>query len=134
VSGWRRKALELFPERRRSVEAALSVYELFGDLTYDLKYAYISTSPNRGFIDRVYHFAAWCFEAGQNQELRNAVAVGFYEHLPALASVRRDFATRLSPDAFKELEPLFRQMLEQADYDAFVSEVARAGASTGPQN
>jgi hypothetical protein len=134
VSGWRRKALDLFPERRRSVEAALSVYDLFGNLAYDLKYAYTSASPDQGFIDRVYQFAAWCFEPRQNWELRNAVAVGFYEHLPAVASVRRDFATRLSPDAFKELEPLFRQMLEEADYDAFVREVARAGASTGPQN
>jgi hypothetical protein len=84
-------------------------------------------APDRDFLERVYQFAEWCFGAHQNQYLRNAVAVSFYEHLPAFGPARSDLARRFTPAMWTELQPLLKQMLPVRDYDAFAAEIHAVG-------
>jgi hypothetical protein len=127
MAGWRRKALELFPERARMLRAPGGVYAVFSELLHDLEHTYRQNAPDRAFIDRVYGFAAWCFSPRQNAYLRNAVAVSFYEHLPAFGPARSDLARQFTPAMWAELQPLLYQMLPPQDYDAFAAEIHALG-------
>ena len=77
MSGWRREALEVFPERAETVRRARSIYDLLGTLSLDPRAAYAAVPPNRRLIERIFDFVAWCFRPRQNRALRNAAAVGF---------------------------------------------------------
>jgi hypothetical protein len=133
VAGWRRKALELFPERTLMVREPGGVYTLLRNLLAELEHAYRMDAPDREFIERVYEFAAWCFGPRQNPYLRNAVAVSFYEHLPAFGPARSDLARQFTPTMWSELQPLLHQMLPPRDYDAFAAEIHSLGHDRTPQ-
>jgi hypothetical protein len=125
VSAWRREALARFPERRRAILEALSLYELLGALEYDLCATYRGERIEPTLAEQVFAFAAWCFDARRNWDLRNAVAVGFYEHVPNTPAGRRDIAERLSFDVLTELQPLFLSMLSPSAYEALMTEIVR---------
>jgi hypothetical protein len=127
VAGWRRKALELLPERARMLKSSGGVHAVFAELLHDLERTYRQPVPDRAFIDRVYRFAAWCFAPRQNAYLRNAVAVSFYEHLPAFGPARSDLAREFTPAMWTELQPLLYQMLPPGDYEAFAAEIRALG-------
>ena len=127
MSGWRRKALELFPEREAMIRFPDGVHVVFAQLVGDLHHAYRQTPPDRDFIDRVYDFAAWCFNPKQNPYLRNAAAVSFYEHVPDFKPARADLAARFTDAMWGELQPLLYQMLPPESYDAFEREIRDRG-------
>ena len=127
MSRWRRKALELFPERAPDIRRVENVTLLLVDLNAELRHAYAKVPPDRNLIDRVFAFAMWCFKPMQNPYLRNAVAVAFFEHVPYNgAEARRDLVEHLTQRELAELEPLFKQMLEVPVYDALHIEIDRA--------
>ena len=97
----------------------------FWELENDLRAVYRGERSEPDLPDRVFAFAAWCFQAQQNWHLRNAAAVGFYEHLPNVEAGRRDLAERLSKEALTELRPLFFQILPQPIYEAMSLEIER---------
>jgi hypothetical protein len=117
--------MELFPESRAGFERARSVYEVLADLGYALHQGYRSGAPDSGLVDRVFRYAAWCWDPRQDWALRNAVAVGFYEHVPAYGpEARRDLIARLSAGDIEQLQPLFRQMLDSETYAALQAEIS----------
>jgi hypothetical protein len=118
VSQWRRKALSTFPDRAPALTGAFSIYDLLGDLLFDLQAAYKDGESER--IDRVWAFAGWCFEPRRHSSVRNAVAVSFYEHIPHFGPAARDMPNRVSLDVFRELLPAFRVTLDDQAYDEFV--------------
>jgi hypothetical protein len=127
VAAWRRKALELFPDKPSMIREPGGVYALLSNLRAELELAYRAENPDRDFIERVYQFAAWCFGTRQNVYLRNAVAVSFYEHLPAFRPARGDLARQFTPQMWAELQPLLHRMLPKQDYDAFAFEIHSLG-------
>ena len=127
MAAWRRKALEMFPDRLPMIREPGGVYTLLANLRDALEHTYCLDAPDWGFIERVYQFAEWCFGPRQNQYLRNAVAVSFYEHLPAFGPARPDLARRFTPAMWTELRPLLKQMLPVQDYDAFAAEIHALG-------
>ena len=128
VAGWRRKALEMFPEREAMLRRGDGIHTVLVDLRGDLEQAYRREPPNHALIDRVYAFAAWCFGPRQNRDLRNAAAVSFYETLPAFAPARADLARHLTPAMWVELRPLLYQVLPPDIFDPLE---AKVGAVTG---
>jgi hypothetical protein len=131
LSSWRRKALELFPEREAMLRAGFGVHTVFAELSGDLRAAYRAVPPDRAFIDRCFVFARWCFGRRQNRDLRNAAAVSFYEGLPAFAPARADLVAHLSRTDWAELQPLFYQVLPPEVYDPFSRELEAAFARQG---
>jgi hypothetical protein len=133
VAAWRRKALELFPDRPSMLREPGGVYTLLANLRAELEFAYRAENPSRDFIERVYKFAAWCFETRQNAYLRNAVAVSFYEHLPAFGPARGDLARQFTPQMWSELQPLLHRMLPSEHYNAFAVEIRALGHDRSTQ-
>lgn len=79
MSVWRRKAIESFPELRSVVsdpEETFSPYALWFELLPLAKKAHRASDVD--LLNRIYRYAEWSFE---QDELSNAVAVSFYEHL-----------------------------------------------------
>ena len=126
MSAWRRKALDTFPERRHLVVSATSSYILMLDLAQELREAYRVDPPDSDLITRVYTFVEWCFAPTQNPDLRNAAAVSFYETLPDFEPARRDLARRFTPTMWRELQPLFCQVLSASGYAALVRELPKS--------
>ena len=92
----------------------------------DIQGAYKASPANTGLIERIWQFAAWCFEPGRHKSVRNAAAVAFYEHLPHVGPARRELPRRLDRRAFLELLPAFRSTLADPEYEAFVKEFLTA--------
>lgn len=79
MSVWRRKAIEIAPELRRDFEDPdVSIYNVFSDLLGVLKKAHVERDVDA--IKNVYDYAEWCHRQ-KDQDLWNAAAVSFYEHL-----------------------------------------------------
>jgi hypothetical protein len=117
----------MFPDRLEMIREPGGVYTLLANLRDALEHTYRSDAPDHQFIERVYQFAAWCFGTRQNQYLRNAVAVSFYEHLPAFGPARSDLARQFTPAMWAELQPLLERMLPAQDSDAFATEIHTLG-------
>jgi hypothetical protein len=112
MSVWRRKAIESFPELRPALndpEEIFSPYALWFHLLPMLREAH--RTNNDDLLGRIYGYAEW---SSQQEDLSNAVAVSFYEHLfderwmcplvvpwlsaRIVADVRPLWADRLAPD------------------------------------
>jgi len=132
MSAWRRIALERFPERRHEIEERQSIYDLLQLLEHDLRAFYRGERNEPNLAERVFDFASWCFAPEQSWDLRNAVAVGFYEHLPNIPEGRRDISARLPFETLTELHPLFVQMLEPEAYIALMAEIKRVHGRSLP--
>lgn len=127
MASWRRKALETFPERHDMLRRGDGIHTVLTELFGDLRAAYRAVPPQRDLIDRIYDFVEWCFSPKQNQALRNAAAVSFYEHVPDFAPTRGDLAARFTPAMWAELKGLLHQMLPPESYDAFERETRERG-------
>ena len=82
MAAWRGKALESFPEMRREIEdpeETHSVMDLWFELLPKCRDAH-RPPQDEDLLRRIYSYAGWCFDQ-PSFEVRNAVAVGFYEHL-----------------------------------------------------
>ena len=79
MSAWRRKAIESFPELGSVVsdpEETFSPYALWFELLPLVREAHRAGDDD--LLERIYRYAEWSFK---QEELSNAVAVSFYEHL-----------------------------------------------------
>jgi hypothetical protein len=122
-----------FPNRLAPIRRATSAYDVWFTLLEDLEGAYRESPPSIGVIDSIWRFAAWCFDPHRHRSVRNAVAVGFYEHLPHFGPARRDLPQRVSRDAFLELLSAFRTTLTDAEFREFVSEYLEAQGAARPE-
>jgi hypothetical protein len=117
----------MFPERRDMLRRGDGIHTVLAELFGDLRDAYRAVPPQQQRIDRIYDFVEWCFGPKQNQTLRNAAAVSFYEHVPDFAPARGDLAARFTPAMWAELQGLLYQMLPPESYDAFEREIRERG-------
>jgi hypothetical protein len=80
MSTWRRKALEQFPSLRREIsDPQTTIYGVF----FEIGGFYFSQALDEGddaTLRKVFAYAAWCL-AQPAQDVSNAAAVAFYEHI-----------------------------------------------------
>lgn len=122
MSEWRRQAMASFPDRIGILNKATSIHDLWFRLYEDLRGAYRQVPPDQDLIDRIWHYAGWSFEGARHPQVRNAVAVSFYEHVPHFGPARREMPFRLSRRSFDDLLPAFRVSLTEPELRAFVQE------------
>jgi hypothetical protein len=114
-----------FPERHAILSRATSLHDLWFTLLQDLQHSYSDTQAS-SLRDRIWEFAAWCFDSTRHAEVRNAVAVSFYEHIPHHRPARAELPHRLTREAFIELLPAFRTTLTAPELEEFVTEFLTA--------
>lgn len=115
-----------FPERHAILSRATSIHDLWFTLLQDLQHSYAPVEDSGTLRDKIWEFASWCFDKRRHSEIRNAVAVSFYEHLPHHGPARRELPSRLTRPAFIELLPAFRTTLTPDEYSTFVTEFLTA--------
>jgi hypothetical protein len=115
VSAWRRRAIDAFPELRRELNDKHEIYSVYA-LWFELlpRAAEVHRRGDEDFLRRVYGFAEWCDR--QTGDLRNAVAVSFYEHLFDEPWMRPLVVPWLTPRVIGELRPLWEEMLAPDDW------------------
>ena len=123
MSAWRREALKNLPEYRQVVEASENPMALWIELLGECDAAY--GKQNEDLIRRFYIFAWWCWHS-QNDDVVNAVACAFYEHLPTTPVLRKDMPRRFGRAAFKELRDVFCCHLSSEEAAAFEREFLKA--------
>ena len=114
VSAWRRQALEAFPELQTELNDAgeiFSVYALWFELLSLVEDAH--RTHNEEMLRRIYGYADWCRQ--QSDELGNAVAVAFYEHLFDEPWMRPLVVPWLSPRIISDIRPLWVAQLAPDD-------------------
>ncbi len=122
MSAWRRLALELFPQHREWIadpHLTFSIYSLFFDLLPMAVEAH--HAQDAALLERIYNYAEWCWKQKRAPDIRNAVAVAFYEHLIDDRSSMRDIPRWLAPEVFGEVKGLFEERLAQEEYRALLS-------------
>jgi hypothetical protein len=126
MSEWRRKAMATFPDRAGTLSRATSIHDLWFTLLQDLQAAYRSVPPDSDLLERIWQFAAWCFNPKRDKAVQGAVAVSFYEHLPHFGPARRELPDRLTRLAFDRLLPAFKVTLTTEELAVFIREFLRA--------
>jgi hypothetical protein len=124
MAAWRRKALEAFPELRRELSDAqeiYSAYALWFELLPLVRDAH--REENADLLRRIYGFAEWCYRAGP--ELRNAVAVSFYEHLLDERWMRPLVSPWLTAEIVRDIRPLWEARLVPRDMRDFEDALRR---------
>jgi hypothetical protein len=124
--------MQMIPHRAKSAEQATGLHTLWFELLSDLQAAYRDRPTLDDRIESIWAFAGWCFDSKRSKSVRGAVAVSFFEHLAHFGPARRELPERMTRAQFEELLPAFGTVLEDPEYDAFVSEILRAyGAKAG---
>ena len=114
MSKWRRKAIESFPDLRRDFEQPdATIYQVFFDLLPRVQAAHSRNDTQE--LKRIYDFARWCFHQ-KADDLWNAAAVAFYEHLVDEPVTRNEIPRWLQPDVFEDCKPLFEARLEPEEF------------------
>jgi hypothetical protein len=127
---WRRQAIGQVPLLKRYFRRIDRPMVLWIELHMDLwrlcgaeHRLYGSGRLNREAIRQVYGFAQWCYFRSGDEELREAVAYAFYEHLLLDEDIRRTVPLYLSASEFKSLETVFRYHLDtEVKYSRFRDE------------
>jgi hypothetical protein len=80
VRAWRRKAIELLPEKKAVVEQADSPMVLWIELNLAAKRAYEASAIDDKFIRAVFTCARYCW-ASPDGDVSTAVVVAFFENI-----------------------------------------------------
>lgn len=122
MSLWRRRASEMLPARQTPIAGADNPYALWIELRDALNNLYQREPLDDGQISRIYDYAKWCLWQPCNDDLRTAVVVCFYEHLPTDGLIRADVARWLSVKEFAALRAVFGYHLSADEVAAFEAE------------
>lgn len=123
MSSWRRKAIEAFPDLRKEFEDPdTTIYGVFFELLPRAREAH--TRQDIAELKRIYGFAEWCFHQ-QAEDLWNAAAVAFYEHLVDDPRTRRQMPHWIQADDFEALKPLFESRLRPEQFRRLCEEYTR---------
>lgn len=133
MSAWRREALNRFPDRREDLRHCRSLYDVLTLLEHDLRAVYSGQRQEPDLADRIFAFAEWCFASPRARSIQNAVAVGFYEHLPNVSQGRTDLANRLPFETLLDLRDLFFKMNTSESYEALQEAIAKVHGRRLPE-
>ena len=135
MSEWRRKAIELFPERRPAIERAESVGLLWDELGDSVWQHYRNLSDQSGhFIPAIYTYLKWCLRS-RSVDTHNAACIGFAESLawfavkqdePTYQHITCDIAANFDPLEIRELAPCLAIALGPGRTDKLLADLAEA--------
>jgi hypothetical protein len=104
MSAWRRVAIEHLPEFKHLVEGAWSPMALWMEFRSEFERAFAEGKID--VLNRILAFAKWCW-ASPSGDVVNAVACGFFEHLPIHRGIRASLPRFFSRDEFSQLKDVF---------------------------
>ena len=122
MESWRARALELLPEVDPRCECIDSPMMLWIEIRSPFERAY-EEPRNEDFIRRVYEYAFWCLEHGDDsvadarEHLPTCVAVAFYEDLPTHPATRADMPRWFTRQEVLGMREIFSYMIGASDYD-----------------
>lgn len=119
MSAWRRTALQTLPELRAAIDQAATPMALWFELLAEFKAAFHRDDEQQ--LARILAFARWCW-ASNSHPVSNAVACGFYEHLPEHDAMRAAIPRLFRQQEFDQI----RSALAIHVGEAALDEVARA--------
>lgn len=122
MSAWRRIAIEKLPELQKEISTADGAYGVWIELRFELERIYAREIVDDSLIARIYQYANWCLCQPHDDNLRTAVVVCFYEHLPMSPKVRQDVGRWLSEEDFRALRPAFCYHLSESEVEDFARE------------
>jgi hypothetical protein len=129
AEGWRAKAMECFPELTELIETESQLGDLWIELHYRLIRAYDEQPINEDLIGRIYDYAKWSLSQAGTGDARtdpsSAAGVGFVENWPLDKNISNDLYRWVSTETFDSCEALFRYLLSDEEYEAFVSDFRR---------
>jgi hypothetical protein len=114
---WRRKALEAVPELAKQIREEKNPFGVWIEIQMAFEREYELESPNQSLLARIYGYARWCLYQPKDDNLRTAVIVCFYEHLPQNPKVRTSMHKWLSVQDFENLRSAFRWDLTEQGVD-----------------
>ena len=128
MSTWRSKAIESFPDLRQEFEQSdATIYDVFFGLLPRLRDAHDRGDTEE--LKRIYGFASWCYRQ-ETEELWNAAAVGFYEHLVDSRRTLEQIPYWLEPDIFRGCRDLFAARLKPEEFDGLCEMFSRTRAKS----
>jgi hypothetical protein len=132
MSAWRRKALELLPEYKNSIEKkkefTFSVYQLFFDLQPIVVDAYKANHTD--LLKRIYEFAEWCWNQKRpSVGLHEAAVVAFYEHLIDAPETRAFIPHSLNKEIFEGMRELFKARMPAVEYQYLLTDYDRVNGT-----
>jgi len=119
MARWRAKALDLLPEFSATIQRVETPYMLWIELGAEFRRAY--GPPADDALTRRFHmYADWCWRQRRQKELdlKNCVAVCFYEHLPDHRATRDDMPRWISREKFEALAGLLEWRLGGDEFNA----------------
>ena len=123
MSTWRRKAIEAFPDLRHDFEQAdTTIYQVFFEVLPRVRDAHARNDTQE--LQRIYDFAQWCFHQ-KADDLQNAAAVAFYEHLVDDQLTLSQIPRWLQPNVFNDCKSLFEARLESEQFRDLCDKYAR---------
>jgi|SRR5271154_529445 len=127
MENWQAKAREYFPEFQTEIDGnSLGPSGVWIDLYTALTGAYETHPVNDNLIERIFDYAAWCFEQPEtndiDSDLSSAVAVALIENIPLSRSVSDDLHRWMAVETFEGFENLFRYHLTGDQFAKFRSD------------
>ena len=110
MSAWRRKAIENFPVLQQDLnDPEFTIYMLFFELLPMSREAHRHGRTRE--LEKIYRFAEWC-AAQHDDNLQNAAAVAFYEHLFDERELWEKVAPWLGSQFIRRYWPLWEYQLD----------------------
>jgi hypothetical protein len=113
MSVWRRKAIGCLPELKGEFQDPdTTIYDVFRELLNTMVEAHRRRDENK--LKNFYDFAEWCFR-NKNQELCNAAAVSFYEHLGDQPETLNAMTSWVKKDIYFDIRGLLELRMNDPD-------------------
>ena len=118
---WRTVAREILPEMVEHRPKTL------GDFFFDLRNTLKDSSTTPDLADKIWAFAAYCFQSDRHATVRASVIEDFYRHLATEPETAAELAARAANDLPRVMEAL-QAVLPEEELHLF-EELARRTAS-----
>lgn len=109
MSLWRKKAVEMMPSFAKQINDPAVDNPMMMWIEFHCAYARATqTTPKPDeAIEQVWKYIRWCRDEYHNDEMWNAIACAFIEHLPQDKSVKEDLPNRISLKELQDFSEIF---------------------------
>jgi hypothetical protein len=127
---WRRRAVQLFPERAEAFERARGVLDILFSLKDDLKHE--SDGKRRADLEgRFVRYVSDSLRPADSEQFKGTIINTFLVHLGAEDELRDLLPKCVSADQFKASEASFERTLTEEDYQKVVASFVAAKMTRG---
>ena len=113
MSAWRKKAIDCLPHLKKQFEhPGTSIYTVFFEILPVVVLAH--QLNNHQQLTDIYSFAEWCI-SNKDEDISNAAAVAFYEHLGDYPETLSAMPLWVKPDIYKQIRGLLERRTTHAN-------------------